>query len=127
MILNRNKTIVLRLISLLAVLFSSVQFVQSQEQADNGTIVIVVNNLPDQTRTSHSLSCYYSKGTVTIIADSNTFGIQASVTRIEDQTSWEGNSADNALIFETSSASGYYMLVITLQDGSAYCGSYNLN
>lgn len=71
-------------------------------------------------------ACYYYEGEVSIQAENGITGIVASVTRLEDNTTWTGAGTSNTLIMSVPEDAGTYILRFTLSDGKSYIGEYHL-
>ena len=70
--------------------------------------------------------CYYLDGHVYIICNSSITSVDATVTRLSDNTEWSDSSLGNTLRMAVSSNAGTYLLVLTLSDGSTWYGEYTL-
>ena len=82
---------------------------------------------PDKTdkypRTLIPITCVYANGTIQL----SLFGEVGEFTlTVINQTTGERWSAENALILQTSTASGIYWVQIVTEDGSIYYGTYIL-
>lgn len=82
---------------------------------------------PDKTdkypRTLIPITCVYADGMVQL----SLFGEIGEFTLIvTNQMTGEHWSAENALVLQTSTANGTYLVQITTEDGSAYYGTYTL-
>ena len=70
--------------------------------------------------------CYYLDGCVYIMGSSTITSIDATVTRLSDNTEWSDSSLGNTLRLPVSSDAGTYRLVLTLSDGSTWYGEFIL-
>lgn len=70
--------------------------------------------------------CYHYEGVVYIQADITITYINARVTRYADNQVWSNAGNTNTLSISASSASGTYLLELTLSDGRAYIGEYTI-
>ena len=69
---------------------------------------------------------YLYSGNVKIIAENDITGINATVTRLDDNLQWSGIAAGNMLTFLVPTDPGTYILELTLSDGMEYYGEYTL-
>ena len=96
-------------------------------EADDVTDVKLDKGDPDKTdkhpRTLIPITCVYMDGTVQLSLLSEIGEFTLTVT---NQMTGERWSAENALVLQTSTANGTYLVQITTEDGSAYYGTYTL-
>ena len=96
-------------------------------QTDDVTDVKLDKGDPDKTdkhpRTLIPITCVYMDGTVQLSLLSEIGEFTLTVT---NQMTGERWSAENALILQTSTASGIYWVQIVTEDGTMYYGTYTL-
>ena len=96
-------------------------------QADDGIDVELEKGDPDKTdkhpRTLIPITCVYMDGTVqlSLLGEIGEFTLT-----VTNQMTGEQWSAENALILQTSTASGIYCVQIEMEDGTIYYGIYTL-
>ena len=74
-------------------------------------------------RTLIPITCVYTDGTVQL---SLYGGVGEFTLTVTNQMTGEQWSAENALILQTSTASGIYWVQIEMEDGTIYYGTYTL-
>ena len=106
-------------------MFSGTTNVNVQEKKEVDLLLTKGDSTNDDThpRTLIPFTCVYADGMVqlTLLGEVGEFTLT-----VTNQLTGEQWSADNALILQTSTASGTYWVHIETEDGSTYCGTYTL-
>lgn len=106
-------------------MFSGTTNVNVQEKKEVDLLLTKGDSTNDDThpRTLIPFTCVYAEGMVqlTLLSEVGEFTLTVS-----NQLTGEQWSADNALILQTSTASGTYWVHIETEDGSIYYGTYVL-
>lgn len=106
-------------------MFSGTTNVNVQEKKEVDLLLTKGDSTNDDThpRTLVPFTCVYAEGMVqlTLLGEVGEFTLTVS-----NQLTGEQWSADNALILQTSTASGTYWVHIETEDGSIYYGTYVL-
>lgn len=106
-------------------MFSGTTNVNVQEKKEVDLLLTKGDSTNDDThpRTLIPFTCVYAEGMVqlTLLGEVGEFTLTVS-----NQLTGEQWSADNALILQTSTASGTYWVHIETEDGSIYYGTYTL-
>lgn len=106
-------------------MFSGTTNVNVQEKKEVDLLLTKGDSTNDDThpRTLIPFTCVYAEGMVqlTLLGEVGEFTLTVS-----NQLTGEQWSADNALILQTSTASGTYWVHIETEDGSIYYGTYVL-
>ena len=106
-------------------MFSGTTNVNVQEKKEVDLLLTKGDSTNDDThpRTLIPFTCVYAEGMVqlTLLSEVGEFTLTVS-----NQLTGEQWSADNALILQTSTASGTYWVHIETEDGSIYYGPYVL-
>ena len=106
-------------------MFSGTTNVNVQEKKEVDLLLTKGDSTNDDThpRTLIPFTCVYADGMVqlTLLGEVGEFTLT-----VTNQLTGEQWSADNALILQTSTASGTYWVQIETEDGSIYYGTYTL-
>lgn len=106
-------------------MFSGTTNVNVQEKKEVDLLLTKGDSTNDDThpRTLIPFTCVYAEGMVqlTLLGEVGEFTLT-----VTNQLTGEQWSADNALILQTSTASGTYWVHIETEDGSIYYGTYVL-
>ena len=119
-----------RILGLLMLLFSLQAFagaasvIASEEDDINVTLDKGSSDNTDKhPRTLIPITCVYTDGKVLLTLME---GVGEFTLTVTNQLTGECWSAENALILQTSTASGIYWVQIKMEDGSIYYGTYTL-
>ena len=102
--------------------------ISADGQTDEVIDVVLDKGKPDNKKDTHPrslipITCVYTDGMVqlSLLGEIGEFTLT-----VTNQVTGEQWSAENALMLQTSTASGIYWVQIVTEDGSAYYGTYTL-